>query len=306
MAPATAFPSAGPLRAGDLALFAATVLIWGTTWIALKYQLGTVDPQVSLLWRFLMASPILFALCAITGQKIRFPPAAHLRFFGVGVLLFSTNFNLFYQAGNHVVSGLLSVIFSLASVVNIGLAAVLLGDRVRGRVLLGALLGLLGVAFLFSHEIGSSELGMRALTGLGLGTLGTLSFCLGNLLSGASQRQGVSVLSISAWGCLYGALLNCLLALVAGSAFIIEPTARYVLALLWVAVPGTVLAFWFYLALSGRIGAERAAYTAVLSPVLALLVSTAAEGFEWTALSMLGVALALAGNVLVLSRGRPD
>lgn len=300
----TASPTARPLRAGDLFLFAATVLIWGTTWIALKWQLGTVEPQVSLLWRFLLASPILFAICWFTGNPIRFPAAMHLRFALIGMLLFSLNFNLFYNAGNFVVSGVLSVIFSLAAVVNIGLGAAMLGERIKPRVLLGSVLGLAGIALLFSHEITASTLGLRALTGLGLGMLGVLSFCLGNVVSGQGQREGVSVLSTTAWGSLYGAGINFVFAAAAGSTFTIEPTSRYLMALLWLAIPGTVLAFWAYLALLGRIGADRAAYTTVLSPILALLVSTAVEGYSWTALSLAGVALAVAGNVLVLSRGK--
>jgi len=112
----------------------------------------------------------------------------------------------------------------------------------------------------------------------------------------------VPVLPAGAWGLGYGALANGLIALVTGSAFIIEPTARYLLSLVWLAIPGTVLAFWMYLALLGRIGADRAAYTAVLSPVIALIISSVVEDFRWSAMTLAGFALVAAGNVLVMRR----
>lgn len=290
--------------AADLALFAGTVLVWGTTWIALKFQLGTVDPQVSLLWRFLIAAPVMFVICRIAGLPLAFPLRTHLRFAAVGLFMFCLNFILFYNAGAFVVSGLLAVIFSLASVISIVLAMLFLKEPFRPRVALGALLGLAGVALLFSHEVTNTAFGIGALKGLGLGMVGALSFCLGSILSAGGQRAGVPVLSGSAWSMLYGVVGNFVAALVAGSAFAVEPTPRYLLALLWLAIPGTVVTFWMYLTLQARIGPDRAAYTAVLSPVLALLVSTLVEDFRWSAVAFAGLALVAAGNVLVLRRGR--
>jgi len=295
-------PSARAFAPGDFGLYAGTVLVWSTTWIAVKYQVGSVDPQVSILWRFLLAAPVMFLVCMIAGSPIRFPLRTHLRFAALGFFLFSTNFILFYNAAAYVVSGLLAVIFSLASIINIVLAVLFLGEPLRPRVVLGAALGLTGVALMFWPEISGSALGMDALKGLGLGFLGSLSFCIGNMISAKSQRQDIPVLSANAWGVFYGAIVNFCAALVAGSAFTIEPTARYVLALLWLAIPGSVLAFWMYLALLGRIGADRAAYTTVLSPVLALLVSTFVEDYRWSALAIVGLVLVAAGNVLVLRR----
>lgn len=298
-------PAPRPLAPADFGLYAGTVLVWGTTWIALKFQLGTVDPQVSLVWRFLLAAPLLFIICRIAGARILFPPAMHLRFAAIGLFLYSTNFILFYNAGNFVVSGLLSVIFSLASITNIVLAVLLLGEPLRPRVALGALLGLCGVALMFWPEIGGSAFGSGALIGLGLGILGCLSFSTGNILTARVQRDGVPVLSATAWGVAYGVAANAAVALASGSAFIIEPSASYLLSLLWLAIPGSVIAFWMYLALLGRIGADRAAYTTVLSPVLALLISAAVEDYRWSALAVAGLVFVAAGNVLVLKRS-PD
>jgi drug/metabolite transporter (DMT)-like permease len=300
---ATRIAPARGLATVDLGLYAGTVLIWSTTWLALKFQLGTVDPQVSIVWRFLIAAPLLFAVCRIAGAPILFPLAMHFRFAALGLFLYSTNFILFYNAGHFVVSGLLSVIFSLASLTNVVLAVLFLGEPFRMRVALGAALGLCGVALMFWPEIDGGVLGRGPMIGLALGFLGCLSFSTGNMLTARVQRDGVPVLSATAWGVAYGVVVNAAVAVFAGSAFIIEPSARYVLSLLWLAIPGSVIAFWMYLALLGRIGPDRAAYTTVLSPVLALLVSTLVEDYRWSALAFVGLALVAAGNVLVLRRG---
>jgi len=291
------------LATRDLGLFAGTVLMWSTTWLALKFQLGVVDPQVSIVWRFAIAAPLMFLVCKIAGARIAFPLREHLRFAALGLFLYSTNFILFYNAGRFVVSGLLAVIFSLASLTNIALAAIFLGESLKPRVALGALVGLFGVALMFWHELDGS-LGTGPLIGLGLGFLGSLSFSMGNIIATRAASDGIPPLSMNAWGVTYGILVNAIVALFAGSAFVIEPTARYVVALLWLAVPGSVLAFWMYVTLLGRVGADRAGYTTIVAPVLALVVSTFVEDYRWSVLAIAGLALVAAGNFLVLT-GRP-
>jgi drug/metabolite transporter (DMT)-like permease len=291
------------LSTGDLGLFAGTVLMWSTTWLALKFQLGVVDPQVSIVWRFAIAAPLMFLVCKIAGAPIAFPLREHLRFAALGLFLYSTNFILFYNAGHYVVSGLIAVIFSLASLTNIALAAIFLGDPVRPRVALGAVVGLAGITLMFWHELDGGA-GTGPLIGLGLGFLGCLSFSAGNILATKTKLDGIPVLSTNAWGVTYGIAINVIVALFAGSAFIIEPTARYVLALLWLAIPGSVLAFWMYVSLLGRIGPDRAGYTAILAPVFALLLSTFVEDYRWSVLAIVGLALVAVGNVLVLTGKR--
>ena len=285
----------------DFGLYAGTVLIWGTTWLALKFQLGVVDPQVSLLWRFLIAAPIMFLVCRIAGAPVRFPLRRHAGFAAFGLFGCAINFILFYNAGHFVVSGLLSVIFAMASVTNIVLAAVLLGDRLRPPVAGGAVVGLAGVGLMFWHEIGGG-LGLDPLKGLALGFFGCLSFSLANIISARIQRGGVPSMSLNSWGLTYGVAINFIVALATGSAFTVEPAAPYMLGLLWLAIPGTVFAFWMYLALLKRIGPDRAGYTTVLSPVLALIVSTWVEDYRWSAAAFAGLALVAAGNMLVLKR----
>jgi len=290
--------------AGDYGLYALTIFVWSTSWLALKFQIGVVDPQVSLVWRFGAAALIMLAACKVSGQRLAWPWRMHWRFAGLGLFLFSCNFLMFYYAANWLVSGLLSVIFSLASVINIALAVVVLGEPLRPRVVLGALFGLAGMACLFGPEIANQDFGGGALIGLGLGICGTTFFCIGNMISAANQRAGIPIISASAIGMVYGAGFSTLIALAAGSAFIIEPTARYLGGLAWPIVFSTVIAFWAYLTLLGRIGADRAGYATVVFPVVALIISTFVEGYQWSLTGLAGVALVAIGNTIILMRRR--
>ena len=290
----------------DLGLYAATIVAWSLSWYALAVQTEShVAIEVSLAYRFAIATAIMFAWVRLGGHAARFAPRHHLLFAGMGVCIFSMNFNLFYHGSAYLVSGLLAVVFSLASVLNIALAWAVSRERPAPRVVLGAALGVAGIALLFAPTLATQagRLDREALLGLGLCVGGTLFFCTGNLMSARLQRERVSVIGASAWGMLYGTLVSAALALVLGERPAIDASAPYLVSLLWLAVVSTVIAFAAYLTLVGRVGAGRAGYATVIFPVFALLVSTFVEGYAWTAPAALGLALVLTGNVFVV-RGR--
>lgn len=293
--------NAGRLAPADLGLYAVTVFVWGTSWIALKAQLGEVSPEVSTLWRFLLAAPLMWLWALARGDTLAYPAADHRRFAAAGALMFSSNFVLFLYGGQYLPSGLLAVVFSLVSILNLLLGAAFLGQPIMPRVAVGGVLGAAGIALLYSPQIaGGFERG--ALVGLAFCLAGTLSFCAGNLVSTAIQRRGVPLLAATAWGMTYGVAALAAIVLVRGQPLIVEWTPRYLGATLYLALFASVVAFASYLTLLRRIGAARAGYATVLFPIVALAVSTLVEGYRWTLAAILGAALALAGNVLVLRR----
>ena len=288
----------------DYVLYAVSVLVWGFSWIALHYQIGQVAPEVSVIWRFATASPLMLLLAAWRGERLVFRLAEHRYFVGLGAAIFSTNFALFYYAGAHVASGLLSIVFSLASIGNVALGSVVFGTRVERRVLVGGVFGVAGVALMFYPELGGMRLDAAALIGLALSLAGTVCFCIGNMLSLAAQRRGLPIFATIGWSMAYGAALMTLFSLVRGDRFTLEWSATYLGGLLYLSVIGSVVAFSVYFTLLGRIGAARAGYTTVMYPVIALIVSTFAEGYRWSLLAVLGLAAVLAGNLLVLRAPR--
>jgi len=293
-----------PIGSFDLLLYAGVVVSWSLSWYAIILQLGVVAPEISIVWRFSLAALMMFAIVLLRREKVRFAVKDHLYFAATGIFMFSTNFLLFYYAGSYLVSGLLSVVFSLASIVNIALAALFLGQRPGIRTLSGAAIGVTGVGLMFWPEISGTTLTGGALTGLALCMGGTMCFCIGNMFSAAMQKRKLPVLPATAWGMAYGAGTAAFYALIAGKTFTIEWTPTYLWSLLFLAAISSVLAFACYLTLLGRIGSGRAAYATLMFPALALLVSTFVEDYKWTAISIFGLVLALCGNIIVLSRSR--
>ena len=289
--------SVSHIRSFDLLLFAIVVFGWSTSWLPLKWQLGVVAPEVSLFWRFLLAAPMMFALAYLAGQKFTYGWREHLRFAAMGGCIFSTNFTLFYYAGMTVASGLLAVVFSTASLVNIVMEAALIRRRPRLAYIVAALVGICGVALLYWPEL---QLSAAASSSLFLCLCGTMFFCTGNQVSAATQRCGIPVLISAAWGMCYGACGLGLFSLFMGYEFIIEMTPEYIGGLLWLTVFSSVATFSSYLLLIGRIGAGRAGYATVLFPVLALLISTGLENYQWTVFGLTGLGLVLCGNMLML------
>jgi len=288
----------------DFALYAASVLAWGLSWIAMHYQVATVAPAVSVVWRFAIAAPSVLAIAALRGETLRFSLADHRYFIGLGAAIFSTNFLLFYYAAQHVASGLLSIVFSLASIGNVVLGALIFRTRVNGRVVMGGVLGVGGVAAMFYPELGGMRLDVAALTGLALSVTGTLCFCIGNMLSFAAQRRKLPIFASTGWGMVYGVIFTTVFALAQGDRFALEWSVPYLGGLLYLSIVGSVLAFSVYFTLLGRIGAARAGYTTVMYPVVALIMSTLIEGYQWSLLSGLGLMAALLGNLLVLRAPR--
>lgn len=284
----------------DLGLYALTVLVWSTSWVAMQFQLGTVEIIVSVFYRFAIAVAIMFAWVRLSGRQVWFPARLHLRFALMGVLMFSWNFALFYTAAQWVTSGLLAVVFSLVTILNPLNAAIVLRERPEPRVLAAALIGVCGVALIFWPEIASA--GRDVLIGLVLAITGAVFFSLGNIVAASVQRQGYPVVPSNAWGMVYGMLSLLAIVLVTGAPFNFDARFAYVSSLLVLAISSTVIAFASYLTLMRRIGPGRAGYATVMFPIGALAISWAFEGYQWSAPAIAGLCLALAGNVLVLRR----
>jgi len=287
-----------------------TVLIWGSTWFAIRFQLGVVDESVSLVYRFGLASFLLLLWCIGRRVSLRFSVAEHMAMAAQGACLFSTNYLLFYWCTGLITSGLVAIIFSTVIVLNIINGAIFLKRQVQPVVLFGALVGLAGITLVFWDEIVSARAESASashdvLTGLGIGLVATFMASIGNILSARNQSHGLPVLQTNAFGMAYGTILMVIYALVTQTPFNIDVAVPYMASLLYLSIFGSIVAFGAYLTLVGRIGADRAAYATVLFPLVALFISSVFEDFEWTPLALVGVMLVLAGNLLVVGRG-PD
>ena len=284
----------------NLLLYITTILIWGSSWLAIKFQLGSVDPMVSVAYRFLLASAVSWIYCRYSGRLMRFGLRDHLLMFLQGTSLFSLNYLLFYISELTLTSGLAAVIFSTLVVMNMLNGIILLKNRFELRMGVGALLGLAGIVLVFWPEITDFEMGDENLTAAAIAVLATFLASLGNIASARNQHNGIPVIEANTYGMTYGALLMLALSFASGKQFTIEMTATYIGSLLFLSVFASVFAFLSYLTLVGRVGVERAAYATLLFPLVALGVSTVFEGYNWSAYAGTGVVLILIGNLLIL------
>jgi len=282
----------------NLFLYVVTVLIWGTTWIAIKWQLGVVPTPVSIACRFWLAAIVLFALLKIMRRPM-WPPRAAWRFLAAqGLALFCVNFLCFYYAESVVPSGLVAVVFSTAPLLNSLNGRIFMGRPLQPTAIVGAVLGLAGILCLSLQQMAGHLGDHAAWFGLAVAFAGTLCFSAGNLLSSRMQSMGLHPIVTNSWAMLIGASVLTIGSFAAGLPFALEPDARYLGALVYLAVPGSVIGFTAYLMLVGRIGPERAAYCTVLFPFVALAVSTVFEGYQWSALAVIGLVLVVAGNLV--------
>lgn len=283
-------------------LFVVVTIAWGFSWYAIKLQAGPVPAEVSILWRFALAAAVMWCGLALTGRirpvRLRQQPW----FAAMGLCLFGMNFALFYNASHYVASGVLSLIFTLATVFNAMNQWIFLGKRPSARTLAGSALGICGVALLFGESVLATGANPDAAIGVGLSILGTYVFSLGNLASARATADGADLPNAIAWGMGWGTLLLLAMALGRGQPLIVEWTPAYLGGLAYLSVVASIVAFLTYLSLLKRIGADRAAYATVLFPLIALAVSTVLEGYVWTVSAVVGLPLVLAGNLVIFAR----
>ena len=283
-------------------LYIITVLIWGSTWIAIKYQLGDVAPEASIVYRFGLAAILLFAYCWFKGLTLRFSLRHHLQFFLFGATLFSVNYYLLYSAQQHINSALTCIAFSMIMFFNVFNARIWYDTKITQQVYVGGILGLLGIITLFWPQISDTALGAETLLGLGLCLGGTLIASVGNMLSMKNQKLKLPLMSANAWGMAYGAIFMAVIAVIQGKNFSFDHSFAYISSLLYLAIFGSVIAFGSYLTLLNRIGAHRASYASIMFPAVAVIISTFVEGFAWSIYTVVGLCFILVGNLVVLAR----
>lgn len=285
---------------GTIPLYIATVLMWGFSWYAIALQVGAAPPEVSVFHRFVLAGLIQAAWCAATGVSLRLSMRQHAHCALLGVLLFGINFVIIYYASQRLPSGLVSVCFSLITVLNIINGRIFLGRVSAPIVWVATALGIAGIIIVFRNDLSLADDGMQTVIGVGLALFSTLFASLGNIFSLKVQKTGLTVLQSTTWGMLYGAAAIAAIAGVGGKSFAVPLTAAYLGGLFYLVFGASIAAFGCYLTLIRRIGPDRAAYSAVMYPAVALSVSIWLEGLAFTPEMAAGAALVLFGNLLVL------
>ena len=283
-------------------LYATIVLIWGSTGFVITFQLGPVAEEVSVAYRFGLGSIALFIYAAISGRKARIPLESYGYVVLMGVLLYSGSYMLVYHATSYVTSGLVAVVFSLIVVTKALFERLFFARPLEARMILASVFGIGGIVFLFWPEVSSFNLADDTIVGAVMVTISVVIASLGNMAAIVNTARNLPVTAVNAHAMAWGCLSSLLISLLMGRSINFSFEQAYVLSLLYLAIFGSAIAFGAYLALLRIIGSARAAYTSVLFPIVALLVSTIFENYQWSTLAVVGVALIAAGNWLALTK----
>ncbi len=281
-------------------LFLIPALIWGSTWLAIRYQLGVVDPAVSIAYRFLGAGALSLLYCLSRRVSLRLSWRRHAVVALQGILLFSIPYWTAYLAEVELPSGLVAIVYCGILFGNIINSRIFLKTPIGRPIVLGALLGLAGLGLIFLRDLASFSASNRGLVALGLALIGVEVASLGDVLSARTQQIGISVLEANTLGMLWGGLTMLVIAVVSGRPLIFDASLHYVVSLAYLSLFGSIVAFACFLTLVGRVGPAPAGYVSLTSPVLALVLTTIFERYEWTLAAVAGVALVLAGTYIAL------
>jgi len=286
----------------NLFLYLSVALLWGSSWFAIKFQLGLVPESVSLAWRFFLASLILFIFCLIFKKKLKLS-LYQLKHIAIqGVLLFSLNYFFIYWGTNYVTSGLVAILFSTVSVFVIFNGYFFFKKPIRINVLIGSLIGVIGLIFIFQFEFTKNINPKELIKGIIFILIGTYFASLGMLYSGLNQERKIPLVQSNTYGMFFGASLMLLLTIFSKNLIILDTNFSYISSLLFLAFFGSVLGFGSYLTLLGKIGADKASYVNILTPVVALTLSTLFENYLWDIQNSLGFVLVIVGNLIILSK----
>ena len=283
-------------------LFGITLFCWSPTWYVIKFQLGYVDPLVSVFYRFFIASIIIFIYLLIKKKNLKFSLNHHLWFLFFGICLYSLNYVFFYLSNTYLISAFPAIVFSTVVIMNILGEAFYFKKKPSLKTLTGATIGMIGIAIIFNNEIFNFSLSNGTHIGLLLALLGTFFASTGNMVHQRNLNNNFPLIETIAYSMFYGSLATLFIIQIKGTELLFEYTFSYIASLAYLSIVGSIFAFIFYLKLLERVGAGRAGYVGVIMPVLALLISTVFESLEWQIDLILGLPILIIGAVLVINQ----
>ncbi len=286
-------------------LYIATVLIWGSTWLAIEFQLGEVDVAASVAYRFMISAVLMWAYCLWAKVPMYFSARDHFFILVLAMFNFSINYAVIYSSQQYLSSAMTSIAFSTMLLMNIINTRIFFGTKIAPKTYVGALFGILGLVALFWDDLSASGDGSNSILGLTLVMTAALIASLGNMTSVRNSKASMNIFAVNAWGMLYGTIILCAVVIFSGAEFGFSTQPSYVISLLYLAVFGTVIAFATYYVLLNDMGPEKASYVIVLFPVVAVMLSSLFEDFTWTTNTFIGFALVLLGNAIILTPKKP-
>ena len=283
-------------------LYLGVILFWGSSWFAIKFQLGLVPEAVSIAYRFYLASFILLIFCIFFKKKFKFKLHQIKWFILQGFFLFSLNYYFIYLGTNYIKTGLVAVIFSTVTIFVLINGYIFFKEKINNNVLIGALVGIIGLILIFYKELQQYSFNNNIIIGIVLNLIGTYSASIGMLISQRNQNNSMPLVQNNTISMFIGASFVLLIAGLTGNEINFDYNIKFISSLFYLSIIGSVLGFGFYLKLLNNIGAGKASYVNVITPVLALSISTVYENFTWDLVNSLGLFLVIFGNIIIFRK----
>ena len=283
-------------------LFVITLICWSPTWYVIKFQLGYVDPLVSVFYRFFIAAIIIFIYLIYKKKNLRFSLNHHIWFLLFGICLYSLNYVFFYLSNTYLISAFPAIVFSTIIIMNILGDSFYFKKKPSLKTLIGSTIGMIGIAIIFNDEIFNFTLSNGRHVGLFLALLGTFFASTGNMVHQRNLNNNLASMPSIAYSMLYGSLVTLLITQIKGTELLFDYSFSYIASLAYLSIIGSIFAFIFYLKLLEKVGAGRAGYVGVVMPVLALLISTIFENLEWQTDLVIGLPILIIGAILVINQ----
>ena len=283
-------------------LFLITLFCWSPTWYLIKFQLGYVDPLVSVFYRFLIAAIIIFIYLVIKNKNLKFSINHHFWFLFFGTCLYSINYVFFYLSNTYLISAFPAIVFSTVVIMNILGEKFYFNKKPSLKTLIGAIIGMIGIIIIFNEEIFNFSLSEGTHIGLFLALIGTFCASTGNMVHQRNLNNNFPPIQTIAYAMLYGSLVTLFVTKIRGAELLFENSVSYISSLLYLAIFGSIFAFISYLKLLEKVGPGRAGYVGVVMPVLALIISTIFEKLEWQIDLIIGLPILIIGAVLVINQ----
>jgi drug/metabolite transporter (DMT)-like permease len=286
----------------NTSLFAVVVLIWGSTWLAITFQFGEVDPILSVAMRFALAAIILGTYCVCKKLSLKLPIHLHIKMAFAGLCLYTLDYTLLYQSQQYIVSAIVAVMSSCMVYINVILRRVLLKKPMRREVVIGASFGMLGISLIFMPEFDKIKADHLLLIGIGFALVSFFFAGLGNVISERILDHGTPVVQMNFWAMSYGVLFIMLFVLTQDIEWQMPRNLQYYFSLLYLSLFGSVLAFGAYMKLVRQLGSDKSAYVVLVYPIIALILSTLFEGYQWHLEALVGVCVVLVGNGIAMGK----
>ena len=279
-------------------------MVWGSTWLVIKDQISVVPPAWTICWRFVVAGLAMVLLARLRGEALRLPPGGQTLAVLVAVMQFLANYQFVYHAEVYLTSGLVAVLYALLMVPNAIFSALALRTAVSGRFVLGSFVAVGGIALLTLHEVRLAPVAGNVWMGIALTAAGLITASIANVAQALPRARQCAPVPFLCWAMLWGALIDAAFAWATVGPPVFDPRVEYWGGVLYLAIIGSVLPFPLNFKLIREMGAGAAAYTSVVTPIVAMLLSTLFEGYRWTLLAAAGSALAMVGLLIALSARR--